>query len=225
MPPPETDPIRVLLADDHRVVLWGLERLLQAAGQGMTVVGTCSDPSKVVAAARDASPHVVVLDLDFGSERGIDLVRPIIDASGARVLVLTGIGDREAHCDAVMAGASGVVLKTLPAEIFLRAIGAVCAGEIWLDRAALGRLFARVSRPNPGLLPDPCAALTDRERQIVLAIAAHATLPLKVVADHLQIREHTLRNHLTAIYGKLGVTNRLGLYDYAHRHALVHDAR
>jgi two-component system, NarL family, nitrate/nitrite response regulator NarL len=222
VPQPETNPVRVLLVDDHRVVLWGLERLIQAAGPGMIVVGTCSDPSKVVAAARDTHPHVVVLDLDLGGERGIDLLRSILDESGARVLVLTGVSDREVHCDAVMAGASGVVTKAHPTEVVLRAIHAVVAGEIWIERATLGRLLERVT--NRGLTLDPAAVLTPRERQIVVAIVTHASLPLKLTAGHLQISEHTLRNHLTVIYEKLGVTNRLGLFDFAHRHALVHDA-
>jgi two-component system, NarL family, nitrate/nitrite response regulator NarL len=225
MSPPDASPIRVLLADDHPVVLWGLERVIGATLPHMSVVGACSDPSLVAATARDTRADVVLLDLDFGSSSGIGLIPSIRSACAARVLALTGVGDPQILCDAIVAGASGVANKSQPAESLLRAIRGVAAGELWIERGLIARLIARIAPPDKPAewATGAAAALTLRERDIVVTIASNSTLPLKVIADRLEISEHTLRNHLTTIYGKLGVGNRLGLFEFAHRHALVRE--
>jgi DNA-binding NarL/FixJ family response regulator len=139
--------------------------------------------------------------------------------------VLTGIRDESIHDKAVLAGASGVVEKEAPAETILAAIEKVHEGQLWLDRVATGRIFLEMSRDNAAQSVDPervkISSLTEREREIVAIAANHAGANAKAIAEMLYISEHTLRNHLTSIYDKLQVANRLELFAYAHKHGLT----
>jgi DNA-binding NarL/FixJ family response regulator len=130
------------------------------------------------------------------------------------------------HDRAVLAGARGVIAKEARAETILSAIEKVNAGEIWVDRAATGRLLVEVSRRNAARdAPNPeqgkIAQLTAREREIIGVAAGNAGATARAIAEKLNISEHTLRNHLTSIYEKLGVANRLELYVYAHQQKLA----
>jgi DNA-binding NarL/FixJ family response regulator len=97
-------------------------------------------------------------------------------------------------------------------------------GQLWLDRAATGRVFLEFSRQGAGPAVNPeqkkIASLTERERKIVSFLVTHAGATARVIAGELLISEHTLRNHLTSIYDKLGVANRLELFAYAQKHGL-----
>jgi DNA-binding NarL/FixJ family response regulator len=123
-----------------------------------------------------------------------------------------------------MAGARGVVRKSDGPGSFLKAIRKVHQGELWIDRAAFSRLVGGAARSNLMSTSDPeserISRLTKRERQTILAMATNAAAPGKVIASSLSISEHTLRNHLTSIYDKLNLQNRLDLYAYATKHGL-----
>jgi two-component system, NarL family, nitrate/nitrite response regulator NarL len=123
-----------------------------------------------------------------------------------------------------MTGVRGVVKKCEPPQILLKAIERVHEGELWIDRGAAGRIFLEMARLKVAQRNDPqqlqIATLTSRERQTIAAVAGDASAPGKVIASRLCISEHTLRNHLTSIYSKLGLSNRLDLYAYAARHNL-----
>ncbi|OGA67903.1 MAG: hypothetical protein A3G81_29870 [Betaproteobacteria bacterium RIFCSPLOWO2_12_FULL_65_14] len=218
-------PIRVFLIDDHRTVLWGLERLIESAGSRMKVVGSAARCADALKRLEGASPDVIVLDLDLGDESGLDAIAPLIAKSRAKVLVLTGLRETSMHDKAVLAGARGVVQKEASAETILTAIEKVHEGQLWLDRTAAGRIFVEFSRRGAPLPPDAeqvkIASLTERERQIVAMTATHAGATARAIAEKLHIAENTLRNHLTTIYDKLGVANRLELFAYAHRHGLT----
>ena len=105
------------------------------------------------------------------------------------------------------------------------AIAKVHAGQIWLDRAATSRIFVEFSRESAAQAADPerakISTLTDRERAIVTIAANNAGANAKAMAEILHISEHTLRNHLTSIYDKLGVANRLELFAFSHKHGLT----
>ena len=111
------------------------------------------------------------------------------------------------------------------ARTILTAIEKVYEGQLWLDRIATGRIFFEFSRENAAQAADPerakIASLTEREREIVAVAATHAGANARSIADLLSISEHTLRNHLTSIYDKLDVANRLELFAYAHKHGLT----
>lgn len=221
-------PIRVFLIDDHRSILWGLERLIESGTPPMKVVGSATNHAEALKSLDGTSPDVILLDIDLGKENGIDIIPKLIGAAAsAKILVLTGLRDKSVHDKAVLAGARGVVEKEAPAQTILTAIEKVHEGQLWVDRSAASRIFVEFSRRGAPQAPDPeqhkIASLTERERQIVAGIAADAGGTAKTIAGRLHISEHTLRNHLTAIYDKLGVANRLELFAYAHKHDLTQE--
>lgn len=224
MPSP-SEPIRVFLIDDHRTILWGLEKLIESGNPGMRVVGSATSYTEAARVIEELNPDIVVLDLDLGHESGLDAIPKLLATSKAKILVLTGLRDESVRHKAVLAGARGVVEKEARADAILSAISKVHEGEIWLDRASTGRLLVEVSRKNsrketPSPEQQKIAALTLREREIIALTALNPGATAKTVAEKLHISEHTLRNHLTSIYEKLGVANRLELFAFAHQHKL-----
>ena len=218
-------PIRVLIIDDHRSILWGLERLIESGKPLMQVVGTATNCTDALALIDEAAPDLILLDIGLGEENGVDRIPSLLARSHAKILVLTGIRDESIHDKAVLAGASGVVEKEAPAETILAAIQKVHEGQLWLDRVATGRIFLEMSRDSASQAVDPervkISSLTEREREIVSITATHAGANARAIAEMLFISEHTLRNHLTSIYDKLQVANRLELFAYAHKHGLA----
>lgn len=218
-------PIRVFLIDDHRSILWGLERLIEGGTPPMEVVGSATSHAEALDALRGVSPDVILLDLDLGKENGLDAIPNLIAASAAKILVLTGVREKSVHDKAVLAGAKGVVEKEAPAQTILAAITKVHEGQLWVDRAAAGRIFVEFSRRSAPQAPDPeeqkIASLTEREREIIVTVAANAGATGRAIAENLHISEYTLRNHLTSIYDKLDLANRLELFAYAQKHGLT----
>ena len=220
-----TAPIRVFLIDDHRSILWGLERLIDSGKPVMQVVGSAANCIEALELLDSAKPDVILLDIDLGKESGVDAIPKLIAKSHAKILILTGVRDESMHDKAVLAGASGVVGKETPAATILTAIEKVYEGQVWLDRIATGRIFVEFSRESGPQPVDPekvkIDSLTVRELEIVSIASSHAGANAKEIADMLHISERTLRNHLTSIYDKLDVANRLELYAYAHKHGLT----
>ena len=212
-------PIRVLLVDDHRSVLWGLAKLIESARPTLELAAVATCHSEALLAAEKHRPHVVLLDLDLGGQSGFDLIPQL--ASQAAVLILTGLRDPELLQRAVVEGARGVIHKSESAELILKAIERVHAGEPWLERTALGKVLQILSRRSGNQNEQPShATLTPAERKVVTAVARQPSAPNKVIAAVLHISEHTFRNHLTAIYGKLGISKRVDLVLYAIEHRL-----
>ena len=213
------EPVRILLADDHQTVLWGLDRLIRSAAPRMVVAGLANSQPMLFEVLSQTKADLVVLDLDLGGASALNFIPELIRQSGVLVLVLTGSTETESHQQAVVLGARGVVSKLESAEVLLRAIDKVAAGEIWLDRLSLSRVLDTVSR---GIRPDVHSrrfdSLTARERQIVASVVTEKGARNKVIADKLRMSEHTLRNRLTTIYSKLDVEGRLALYLYATTH-------
>ena len=223
--PPNSDaPIRVLLVDDHKSMLWGLERLIEGENPRMQVIGKATNKIEVFAFLKLAKPDIVLLDLDLNGENSLDFLEQLLQESQARVLVFTASQDPVMHQRAIINGASGIVLKTENADVILRAIKHVHAGELWFDRAATSRLLRSLNAPVPTFSKatqlSKIATLTPKERQVISAMAITPGARNKAVADRLCISEHTLRNHLTGIYAKLDLENRLELCMYAIEHKL-----
>jgi DNA-binding NarL/FixJ family response regulator len=138
------------------------------------------------------------------------------------VLVLTGEHGPDFHSSLLRAGAAGVVRKDDPPEILLKAIQKVHQGEIWLDRATVSRVLDQTLRPHHRTTEagtEPWKCLTEREREIVSLVGE--ALNNKQIARRLLISHATVRHHLTSIFGKLGLSNRLELLRYALHHGLV----
>ena len=225
MPSP-LKPIRVLLVDDHRLMLWALERLIDSEKPRMEVVGKATNCTEALNLAVEIHPDVILLNIDHHGKNELDKLPKLVSKSKAkaRVLVLTGLRDLSIHDNAVLAGACGVIGREGTPEDILMAIEKVHQGQVWLDRATTGRIFVAMSRRSGSEETDPerqkISSLTARERQIVSAIVGDSGAPANTIAKQLHISEHTLRNHLTSIYVKLGVANRLGLHVYANKHDL-----
>lgn len=217
-------PIRIFIIDDHPTIVWGLERLIESEQPRMAVVGKAAGSAPAMLLLKQAQPDVILLDLDLGKENGLDAIPELLRKSAAKILVLTGVRDTNAHEAAVRAGALGVVGKEIaPAEL-LQAIERVHRGELSVDRQTTARLLATISRhpASPERSPEDLkiASLTARERDIVLTLMRQPQLPLKEVSGSLNISERTLRNHLSAIYEKLGVSGRLELYVFSTKQML-----
>lgn len=217
-------PIRVFLVDDHASILWGLERLIQSGRPAMEPVGSATGCEQALERIAQAEPDIILLDIDLGRESGLDAIPRLLKASPAKILILTGLRDKAAHDKAVLAGARGVIEKEASADTILLAIAKVHEGQIWLDRAATGRIFSSLAQQHTERALDPeqqkISSLTEREREIVVRTVVNAGAAAKEIATSLHISDNTLRNHLTSIYSKLGVANRLELFAYAHRHGL-----
>jgi DNA-binding NarL/FixJ family response regulator len=174
------------------------------------------DPPCLVAIAADC-------DADLAQ---LALVQATLPAT--RCLVITGSRDVNLFDRAVLAGARGVVRTSESPATLLKAVEKVNEGELWIDRGATSRIFMEMARQKAAEGRDPekskIATLTMRERQTIAAVTGDCAAPAKVIAGRLCISEHTLRNHLTSIYSKLEVTNRLDLYAYAMRHQLTEAA-
>jgi DNA-binding NarL/FixJ family response regulator len=222
MMPPE-NPIRILLVDDHILVRAGL-RLLIEAQPHLSVAGEAGTGADALAMAARELPDVIILDLDLSGHSGLDLLEDLIKASrGARVVILTGVRDPEVHRRAVQLGATGLVFKDKAAEVLIKAIEKVHAREVWLDHALTAGVRSEVAHADEQEKADPEAQkilfLTDRERQVVGLVCEG--LKNKQIADRLSIREATVRNHLTSILSKLGLSGRFDLALYAYRHHLA----
>lgn len=215
-------PIRVLLIDDHKSILWGLERLIESERPRMQVAGKASNRAQAISAVAEVQPDVIVLDVDLNGENSLAFVPDLLKLGNARILVLTGLRDPKIRERAIMQGASGIVLKEEQAEIIIKAIERVHGGELWLDRATIAGVFGQIA--GRGRLASPeelkIASLTPKELKVIAAIVEHGGASNREIARELHMSEHTLRNHLTSIYDKLSLRNRLDLFMYASERGL-----
>lgn len=220
--------IRVFLISGQSCVVWGLERLIETEQPAMHLAGTAQSCADALERIGNATPDLVLLDVDSPHEDGLAAIAELKARSSAKILVLTGALDEFLHDDAMMAGAHGVVRKESPAETIVSAIEKVHAGQLWADRAAVSRMIGELSRQRSSQEADPDQAriksLTAKEREIVAIAAEHPGASAKLLAPMLNISQHTLRNHLTSIYEKLGVRNHTAMYAFAQKHGLTSDS-
>ena len=219
--------IRILLVDDHAVVRAGLRMIIQSR-PGMQIVGEAGNRQDALALAASESPDIILLDLDLGGESGMSLIADLnAAATDARVIILTGLRDTEAHRQAVLAGAMGIVKKEKAAEVLISAIERVCAGDAWLDPSLVAGVLTEMTGAGKTRKGDPetekIATLTNREREVVALVGEG--IKNKEIANRLFISETTVRHHLTSIFDKLSVADRVELLIYAYRHGLANPPR
>lgn len=224
MPASTTTPescIRVLLISDLLMDSAGLHRVLDEAS-GITLVGEAgtSDEAAVLA-ARDR-PDIILIDLDLRSD-AFDCVSKIMaNAPDSRVIALSDRSRAADHHVLIELGATGLVLKNERPEILVKAIRKVHSGEVWLDRRITARVLARIAqrRHAHDAEADKIASLTPREHGIIVLVGEG--LKNGAIAERLFVSDATVRNHLTSILSKLGLSDRFELAVYAFRHGLVH---
>lgn len=215
-------PITILLVDDHRTVLWGLQQLVESHPGNMSVVGTATEPHQAIALASSLQPDVILLDVDLGQWNSLDFLPEFAKCSGARILMVTGVRDQIVLDEAITKGAHGVVRKEEPAENLLQAIEKVAAGQLWIDRHATSRVFEALIEKNEknAQAVARLRVLTAKEIRVIEALLDDSTASNRILAGRLAMSEYTFRNHLSAIYQKLQVENRMGLYLFATEHIL-----
>jgi DNA-binding NarL/FixJ family response regulator len=195
------------MTGDQPVIRTAIARLI-ASEPGMDVIGECFNSNDELAEAMGANPDVVVMDLDLGPRAPETVAQLLATATRCPVLILTGNDDPRGLASALGHGALGVVLKKRPAEVLMRAIRAVRAGEAWLEQSTVASAF-RLAQPQRGGNGNDREQLTRREAEVVAMVSMG--LPNKKIAELLFISETTVRHHLTSIYSKLSVANRLEL--------------
>ncbi len=219
-------PIRILLVDDHKSFSEGLAMLINTNKSVMEVVGMANNSKEAIELAARTEPDIILLDVDLGDENGIEFVPELNNKTDAKIIILTGAQNPTLHENAIMRGARGVLLKTDPGQVILKAIERVYDGEMWLNNATLNKVLSQLTARslNGRKRADPeeekIAALTARERGIIKAVIKNDFSTNKEVADHLFISDSTLKNHLTTIYSKLEIKNRIELFKYALKHNL-----
>jgi DNA-binding NarL/FixJ family response regulator len=190
----------------------------------MKVVGEAGTKNEVLALASREQPDIILLDIYLGSENSLEFMPELMaKAENARIIILTGFRDKEEHQLAVRLGAMGVVLKDTTPQLMLKSIERVHAGEVWLDRFLTSKLIVSL-RGNTRDEKQPeddsrIGKLTEREHE-VLALVGEG-LKNKQIADRLYISEITVRHHLTSIFEKLKVSDRLELLIFAYQKGLV----
>ena len=223
---PAAKPIGVMVVDDHQTMLWGLSKLIDGEKPRMQVVGTARNCEEALEQVGQLMPDVIVLDLDLDGKSALDILPGLLSNSASRALILTG--ERRAE-DAGHGGAARRPRR--PAQGCLGRAGAarrsrrVHRGELCMDAETMSRVFAefmatRQSRPARSRSGEAGRADTPRSARSSSPIVEGSGASNKALANQLFITEHTLRNHLTSIYQKLGVANRLELYVYAVKHQL-----
>ena len=211
-------PIRIMLVDTQPIVIWAIERLIEAEKPRMEVVAKASNGAEAALLASLMRPDILLLDLRVDDGKGADAVASLACGQHTRVVIYTAERDLATVDRAIRNGARGMVRKEDSTDNLLSAISKVHAGELWLNREITSRIFTEFTRPTGPVPIDPAAALiaslTPKELVIVRAIAKNLGCTNSTLSKVLFISEHTLRNHLTSIFAKLDVANRCGLCDF-----------
>ena len=219
--------IRVFLVDDHKSFADGLAMLINTNKSVMEVVGMAHNIKEVLASIGKVKPDVVLLDVELGDENGIEMLPELIQKTDAKFIILTGARNPIVHETAILKGARGVLLKSDSAKVILKAIEKVNLGEFWLDNSTLNKVLSQLTQQKNRKSEDPeekkIASLTSREREIIKVLIQNDSSTNKEISESLFISDSTLKNHLTTIYSKLGVRNRIELLKYAIKHKLDKD--
>ena len=208
--------IRLVIADDHLMILEGLEQLFRRDRE-FEVLATCSTGEQALAAIREHEPDVAVLDVNMPNGNGISVLRRTrVEVPKTKIVLLTAtLADDEA-VEAVQAGVHGVVLKESAAVLLVDTVRRVAAGTRVIDPTVANRALSRMMQRNEAQVL--AETLSPREREIVAMVSAG--MRNKEIASRLSISEGTVKTHLHTIYRKLNIDGRVELAVYAVDHGL-----
>jgi DNA-binding NarL/FixJ family response regulator len=211
-------PIRLVLADDHPLVLNGLENLFRTE-EDFQVLARCINGVETLQAVREHRPDVLVLDIRMPVKDGLEVVRELQkEKLPTRMVLLTAVLEERELIEAVRLGVQGIVLKEMAPQMLLRCIRKVHAGEQWIELRSAKQALEKMLRREAGAR-EVSAKLTPQEMTIVRMAAGG--LRNKEIADKLHISEGTVKVHLHNIFEKLKVDSRLALLRYAQEKGLV----
>jgi two-component system, NarL family, nitrate/nitrite response regulator NarL len=219
----DNPPIRIVILDNHALVRAGLALLIERKS-GMLVVGEAGNLSEGLQIISNLKPDIILLELNLAEIASLDVISSILKASDrSRLILVTSTSNPLIIQQAIEEGVVGVIFKTQSPEILIKAIEKVQSGEVWLERSMIANVLSRLSRNSKPVRISPevdsINELSEREKQIVRLIGQG--YKNKRISTQLCISETTVRHHLTSIYNKLGVSDRLELLVYAHRYGLV----
>jgi two-component system response regulator DevR len=207
-------PITVFLLDDHEIVRRGLRELLEAEGD-IEVIGEASTQDEAVNRVHALDPDVAVLDVRLQEGNGVEACRDIRSRDPRTAcLILTSFADDEALFQAIMAGAAGYVLKQVRSTDLVDAVRRVAAGQSLLDPAVTARVLERL-RKGPDE-DERLARLTDQEREVLNLLSEGLTN--RQIGERLHLAEKTIKNYVTVVLSKLGMSRRTEAAVYAARH-------
>ena len=211
-------PLRLLVVDDHEVVRQGLVSLLDRR-EHFQVVAEAGTAAEAVEMARKFEPDLVVMDVRLPDGSGIEACREIrAEFPATRVVILTSYPDEEAVLSAIIAGASGYLLKQIRSRDLVSALESVGRGESLLDPAVTEKVLDRVRRIATGTYTDEMAQLTQQEQKILLLVAEGKTN--KEIASEVFLSDKTVKNYVSSILSKLNLQRRAQAAAYlAKRHS------
>ena len=214
-------PLRLLLVDDHEVVRQGLAALL-ARRPAFQVVAEAGTVAEALAAARRFRPDLVIMDVRLPDGTGIEACRDIrAEMPETRVVMLTSYPDEEAVLAAILAGASGYLLKEIRGRDLVAALESVGRGDSLLDPAVTERVLERVRRMAAGEMADELASLTSQERKILFLVADGKTN--KEIAAEVFLSDKTVKNYVSSILSKLDLQRRAQAAAFVAKHRLSGD--
>jgi len=213
--------IKVLLVDDFQILIWGIEKLIGSVSN-IELVGIANTHKQALEQIAQKNPDVVLINSTLLEGDLIEFIPQILNVSYSNILVFSGAEEVELHDLVVIKGARGILNKNDSATNLLKAIDKIHAGEIWVNRNATSRILLEIAKASsPKLKTDEqikLESLTKKENKIIESIIVSSDKSYKTIASELHISEHTLRNHLAAIYGKIGVKSRMELYVFCLEH-------
>ena len=214
----EPRPLRLLVVDDHEVVRQGLVALIDRR-EKYQVVAEAGSVEEALDAARRFQPDLVIMDVRLPDGSGIEACREIrAELPGTRVVMLTSYPDEEAVLSAIIAGASGYLLKQIRARDLVNALDAVGRGESLLDPAVTEKVLERVRRIASGTYTDELAQLTSQEQKILQLVAEGKTN--KEIASEVFLSDKTVKNYVSSILSKLNLQRRAQAAAFVAKHRL-----
>jgi len=219
--PEDVRAIRVVIADDHPIFRDGLRRLL-GAEPGFEVIGEAGDGREAVAKAAALRPDVLLLDLAMPRANGLQALQELLELRlPVRAVLLTAAIDSAETVKALRLGARGVILKEAATQLLFKCLHSVMSGEYWVGHERVQDIVEQLRQAEGDGNRDmtPAARLTRRELQVVAAIVEGSSN--KDIGQQFNLSQQTVKNHLSHIFDKLGVSNRLELALYAVHHKLL----
>ena len=217
-----SEAVRTLIADDHPIFREGLRRLLEAE-PGFRVVGEAADGGEALKLVRQLKPEILLLDIKMPNLSGLEVLRELKTSPiPTRTIVLTAAVEKNQLVEALQLGARGVILKHSATDVLFKGIRCVMAGQYWVGLESVSDLVQALLEfmPRQGApARGEQFGLTPREKEVIALIVAGYTN--KDIARKFGISEHTVKHHLTNIFDKLGVSNRLELVLFSIDHRLT----
>jgi len=211
-------PLRLLVVDDHEVVRQGLVALL-GRREEFQVVAEAGTVAEAVEAARRVQPDIVIMDVRLPDGSGVEACREIrSELPATRVIILTSYPDEDAVLSAIVAGASGYLLKQIRARDLVAALEAVGRGESLLDPAVTEKVLERVRRIATGAYADEMAQLTQQEQKILALVAEGKTN--KEIASDVFLSDKTVKNYVSSILSKLNLERRAQAAAFVAKHRI-----